>query len=74
MKTVTLPSGQTCRPRRLRSSYARRAEWNAYSESYGLAARLGGTAKELWKANPWIVSSVNPSDLAIYNPKKHPKA
>lgn len=72
MKSVTLPSGQICRPKKLQSIYKNRDEWFANSASYGLAARLNPSksAATLWKENPYVVSSVNPSDYSIYNPSK----
>jgi hypothetical protein len=48
---------------RLRENYADFAEWIAYSETYGLSARLGyKSAAAAWKANPIVEGSTNPSD------------
>ena len=75
MKTVTLPSGQTCRPYKLRGAYSGIREFRAYDEVYQLARRISGNRytgpDELWERNPWVVSSVVPSDLAEYNPEIH---
>jgi hypothetical protein len=68
MKTIKLPSGQKCRPRRLKTIYGSFKLWEAYSDTYKLASRLDkdSTNEGLWKKNPYIVSSIHPSDLAIY--------
>lgn len=60
----------------LRENYASREEWEAYSETYGLAERLGyATADEAWDDNPYIQGGVNPgdfgrADLAAYYGKR----
>lgn len=78
MKTVLLPSGQRCRPRKLRGLYRGIRELRAYDEVYNIALRVSGNPHtgpdELWALNPWVVSSVAPSDLAEYDPAKHPVA
>lgn len=74
MKTVLLPSGQTCRPRKLRGIYRGIREFRSYAMSYNLTRRISPNedTKTLWARNPYIVSSVVPSDLSEYDPKKHP--
>ena len=78
MKTVRLPSGQTCRPYKLRGAYRGIREFRAYDEVYNNALRISRNphmgADDLWAINPWVVSSVVPSDLAEYNPRLHPVA
>lgn len=71
MKTVTLPSGQRCTPQKLRGVYSGIREFRAYDEIYNVAHRISPneTVEELWERNPYIVSSVHPSDLAEYSPK-----
>lgn len=75
--TVRLPSGQTCRPLRLRSIYKSLGELRGYDESYNIVQRITRDQSEdaaaLWARNPYVVSSVNPSDLAEYDPTKHPR-
>ena len=74
--TVLLPSGQTCRPRRLRSIYSGVREFRAYSETYNSAFRISRDPYEspdaLWERNPYVVSSVVPFDLSEYNEELHP--
>jgi len=67
MKLVKLPSGQKSQPRKIRDIYKNKDEFFNYSETYGIARRLNSTAELLWEQNPYIVSSVIPSDLALYN-------
>ena len=74
--TVLLPSGQTCRPLRLRSIYKSLRELRSYNEIYRIVQRITQDESEgvdaLWERNPYVVSSVCPPDLAEYNPAKHP--
>lgn len=74
--TVLLPSGQTCRPLRLRSIYRGIRELRGYDETYKTVSRISGnsgeSAGQLWERNPYVVSSVCPPDLAEYDPAKHP--
>lgn len=74
--TVLLPSGQTCRPVRLRSIYKSLGNLRGYDESFGIVQRITQDQSEdaaaLWARNPYVVSSVNPSDLAEYNEERHP--
>ena len=51
---------------KLQKQYQNFEEFERYSETYGLATRLGfASAKEAWDANPKIQGSVNPSDYKI---------
>ena len=74
--TVLLPSGHTCRPLRLRSIYKSLGALRGYDESYNIVQRVTQDESEdaaaLWTRNPYVVSSVTPSDLAEYDPAKHP--
>ncbi len=74
MKQIQLPSGQKCSPMRLKKVYKSKREFRAYDEIYNTCSRLdpNSSLDQLWKLNPLIVSSANPSDLAIYNPEIHP--
>lgn len=48
---------------RLRDNYRDLEEYQAYDETWGLAARQGfETAEAAWEANPWIEFSVQPGD------------
>lgn len=48
----------------LQDNYASRDEWLAYSDTYGLAARLGfDSAEAAWDSNPFIQGSTNPADF-----------
>jgi len=41
-------------------------QWLAYSDMYGLAARLGyATAEEAWRANPTVQGSTDPTDFKV---------
>jgi len=74
MKTILLPSGQTCKPMRLKAIYKSKRELRAYDEIYKIVARLNDNidVDTIWEENPYVVSSVIPSDLAIYDKKLHP--
>ncbi len=75
MKQVILPSGMKCSPMLLKKVYKSKRELRAYDEIYKIVSRLDPNAMSLdaiWEENPLIVSSVIPSDLAIYNPEIHP--
>lgn len=52
---------------KLRDNYDNDFEqWEAYSDTYGLATRLGfESAEAAWEANPVIRGSTNPSDFKI---------
>lgn len=64
MKQVRCKSGLTGWQGKLQENYSSFEEFEAYSETYGLAARLGyDDAQEAWDANPIIQGSVNPSDF-----------
>jgi hypothetical protein len=63
MKQVICRSGLQGWQCRLRENYANFAEFEANSDIYNLAGRLGfRSAKGAWKANPVIQGSVEPSD------------
>lgn len=63
-RRVRCLSGLTGERSRLRSRYDSAAEFAAYSDTYGLAERLGyASAAEAWEANPLIESSTNPRDF-----------
>jgi len=50
----------------LRSNYRDFNEWQRYSETYGLAARLGYTSEKLaWVDNPLIQGSTQPQDFSL---------
>ena len=74
--TVLLPSGQTCRPLRLRAVYKSLRELRSYNEIYRTAQRITQDQSEgvdaLWARNPYVVSSTTSSDLAEYNERLHP--
>lgn len=74
--TVLLPSGRTCRPLRLRSIYKSLGELRGYDETYNVVQRITQDQSEdaaaIWERNPYVVSSVVPSDLAEYNEELHP--
>ena len=55
---------------RLRTTYASEAEWLRYSETYGLAERLGKDAHTLWIENPLLQGSTNPDDFCIIREKR----
>lgn len=66
MKRVKCKSGLTGYQCRLQKNYSSFEEFEAYSDTYGVSARLGyKTAEQAWKANPIIQGSVNPSDLRV---------
>ena len=49
---------------KLRKQYANFREFYAYSDTYGLAERLGyDSAEDAWKANPKVQGSTNPDDF-----------
>ena len=57
---------------RLQKQYVDFAEFEAYSDIYGLAKRLGyKSAKSAWKANPTIAGSVYPEDYRVIS--RHPR-
>jgi len=74
--TILLPSGQTCRPMRLWSIYKSLGQLRGYDETFNIVQRITQDQSEdaaaLWARNPYVVSSVNPPDLAEYNEERHP--
>lgn len=51
---------------RVRTTYRTLAELRSYNRIYGIAKRLGyRNALTLWRDNPMIGGSVNPSDFRI---------
>lgn len=65
-KQVTCNSGVIGYQCLLRENYIDYDEWVSYSETYGLARRLGfDSEKEAWEANPTIQGSVVPSDFRV---------
>jgi hypothetical protein len=65
-RQVRCKSGIMGEKYRLRKPYANFEDFEASSDMYGVASRLGyRSAREAWDANPMIRSSVNPSDLEI---------
>ena len=64
MKQVICKSGSTGHSGRLNKNYSGFEEFERYSETYGLAKRLGyKSAKTAWQANPIVEWSTNPSDF-----------
>jgi hypothetical protein len=50
----------------LQDNYSSLSEFESYSETFGLAKRLGfETAAEAWEANPLIQGSTNPNDFRL---------
>lgn len=48
----------------LRDNYGSREEWQSFSDTYGLAERLGyDSADAAWEDNPYIQGSTNPADF-----------
>lgn len=64
---VKCQSGQTGWRRTLHENYENDKErWLSFSETYGLAHRLGfDSAEEAWEENPIIEGSVIPSDFRV---------
>jgi hypothetical protein len=59
---------------RLRRQYSDFEEFQAYSETYGLAERLGyDTPEEAWKDNPMVQGSTNPRDFDKWRSPKERK-
>lgn len=51
---------------KLQNNYSSFAEWESYSQTYGLAARLGfADEQSAWEANPMIQGSTNPADFKL---------
>ena len=75
MKQVICKSGLKGSEGRLRSGYDSFEEFQAYSDTWGLAKRLGyKSALAAWKANPLVQSSVEPGDFCKVKAKpKTPK-
>jgi len=64
MKRVTCKSGLSGWQCRLQKNYASFAEFERYSEIYGLHSRLGfADAMSAWEQNPLVQGSVQPSDF-----------
>jgi hypothetical protein len=64
MRHVKCQSGLRGYQCRLRANYSSFEEFEAYSETYGIAKRLGfKSAANAWRANPVIQGSTNPGDL-----------
>ena len=64
MKQVTCKSGLVGWQSRLQKNYASFAEFERYSEIYGLHSRLGfSDALSAWEQNPLVRGSVQPSDF-----------
>lgn len=50
----------------LQANYEDQETWEMFSETYGLADRLGyNSAEEAWNDNPLIEGSVHPSDFRV---------
>lgn len=67
MKKIKCKSGLTGWQCRLQDNYeGNYEEFEAYSNMYGIAKRLGFRSnKKAWEANPIIQGSVEPSDLCV---------
>ena len=51
---------------KLRRQYSSLAEFREYSETYGLAERLGfKSARAAWAANPTVQGSTDPRDYKV---------
>lgn len=62
-KQVTCKSGLIGYQTRLCDEYHTFADFESFSDMYGLAVRLGfGSAREAWDANPLVQGSTNPAD------------
>jgi hypothetical protein len=63
---VRCQSGLFGHRNRLRFDYRNYAEFKTYSETFGLAGRLGfASALAAWRANPIIEGSIEPSDFRL---------
>lgn len=63
-RRVRLASGLMGWRCRLQRNYGSLKEFRAYSDTHGLAARLGyASAAAAWQANPVIEGGVNPADF-----------
>lgn len=66
MKRITTKSGRKGYECKLRDNYGSFDEFEGYSHTFGLAAKLGfETAMEAWQENPTIQGSTNPDDFRI---------
>ena len=66
MKRVKCKSGRNGWRAKLRKVYKDFDEFEAYSDIYGLAKRLGfADAQDAWEINPTIEGSTDPSDYRI---------
>ena len=55
---------------KLQSNYRSESEFRQYSQTYGLAEKLGfRSARAAWNANPLIQGSTNPADFKVVAPK-----
>ena len=65
-KRVRTDSGLMGWKNNLQSGYENFEEFKSYSDTYGIAERLGfGSAEEAWEANPVVQGSVEPSDFRV---------
>lgn len=59
---------------KLRDNYSSFEEWQSYSQTYGLTARLGFyDEQEAWDKNPTIQGSTNPADFKVVKPRNNKK-
>ena len=66
MKRVKCKSGIEGWQDKLQNVYTSYEEFEAYSDMYGIALRIGFiSTKNAWDANPTIQGSTNPSDLCV---------
>lgn len=66
IKQVKCTSGITGWQAKVRDNWSSLEELQVYSETYGIAERLGyESAEELWEANPTVQGSTIPSDLKV---------
>jgi hypothetical protein len=73
MKRVKCKSGIEGWQDKLQNVYSSFEEFEAYSDMYGIALRIGFiSTKNAWDANPTIQGSTDPSDLCVIpvKPKK----
>jgi hypothetical protein len=66
MKSVTTKSKIKGWQARLHEVYFNYDEFERYSDTYGIAARLGYDTPEIaWNDNPLICGSIRPEDLCV---------
>ena len=69
MKTIKCKSGIRGWQGRLQEVYSSYEEFCMYSDTYGVACRLGNcNTEELWTLNPIIQGSIRPEDLSFVSP------